>query len=157
MSVPKLSTYVVAAFSKYQRDLKNDSREAQIPEVCFDEGSLRNSIDELSLSQLIKFNNCINNTNPLIEAMRNNHKDIVKWLLNYNKDMVNKKINEKDETGKTALHYASEYGCREVVEMLLNRGADVNIHDDGGQTSLHWASINGYYEILRCCWSMKRM
>ena len=36
----------------------------------------------------------------------------------------------KDADGATALHYATEHGRREIVQLLLEHGADINARDD---------------------------
>ena len=37
----------------------------------------------------------------------------------------------------TALHFASGYGRKEVVEFLLSNGANIAAKDDGGLNPLH--------------------
>ena len=41
-------------------------------------------------------------------------------------------INSQDDLGNTALHYASENGFHEIVEMLVKK-CDVNIRNDSGK------------------------
>ncbi|KAF5491713.1 Ankyrin-3 [Colletotrichum siamense] len=50
---------------------------------------------------------------------------------------------------KTLLHFAAEYGRKDIVQGHVSKKLDVNIRDDRGQTSLHLAVINGYHEITR--------
>jgi len=39
----------------------------------------------------------------------------------------------------TPLHFAANCAPPEAVELLLERGADINTRDDHGWTALHWA------------------
>ncbi|MBA2653461.1 MAG: ankyrin repeat domain-containing protein [Gammaproteobacteria bacterium] len=41
--------------------------------------------------------------------------------------------------GKTPLHFAAEYGCDEIITLLLKKGAAVNAQDNDGNTPLHLA------------------
>jgi ankyrin repeat protein len=46
--------------------------------------------------------------------------------------------------------FASMRGYTELVDLLLQAGADVNVAPEcGGGTALIYASINGYEEIVR--------
>jgi ankyrin repeat protein len=45
------------------------------------------------------------------------------------------------------LWYAADHGHKEVAELLIAKGADVNARDDVGRTPLHIAAIYGYKEI----------
>jgi len=53
-------------------------------------------------------------------------------------------LNKTDKRGKTALHYASENGNSEVVQVLLTADEiDVNIADELDKTPLHYAYDKG--------------
>jgi Ankyrin repeats (many copies) len=45
--------------------------------------------------------------------------------------------------GRTALHWAAQEGHRAVVELLLEKGADVEARDNDGRTALHFAESKG--------------
>ncbi len=57
-------------------------------------------------------------------------------------------INGKTVFGTTALHFASYYGYKEAVDLLIDRGADINAKDYHGWTALHKASSLGYKDIV---------
>ena len=52
-------------------------------------------------------------------------------------------VNERGWRDHTALEYAIDHNNSEVVGLLLNAGADVDLKDDDGKTALHHAV--GYY------------
>lgn len=52
-------------------------------------------------------------------------------------------INDPDETGQTALHFAADKGCIDCINLLLNTGANVNAIDQDGIGVLQTAVIAG--------------
>jgi len=67
----------------------------------------------------------MNDLGKLIEAATRGDLEVVTSLLDKNRSLAR----EKDESGATALHYAALRGHRGVVELLFQRGADVNSRD----------------------------
>jgi ankyrin repeat protein len=55
-------------------------------------------------------------------------------------------VNPKDYK-ETPLHQAAYKGHKEIVELFIAEGADVDAKDDKGYTPLHWAARNGHKEI----------
>ena len=49
-------------------------------------------------------------------------------------------VNWKDQNGKTLLHYAAWKGHKEIAELLIANGANVNAKDKDGYTPLDWAA-----------------
>lgn len=66
-------------------------------------------------------------------------------LLRYRKRI---NIDEKGYWGWTALHYAIHFGEIEMVKLLVNSGADLNVVDDAGDTPLATATWRGNHEAL---------
>ncbi|KAL9999862.1 putative ankyrin repeat-containing domain-containing protein [Helianthus debilis subsp. tardiflorus] len=56
-------------------------------------------------------------------------------------------INSADEEGWAPLHSAASSGNVEIVKILLDRGADVNLKNDGGRTALHYAASKGWVKV----------
>ncbi|EAY16229.1 hypothetical protein TVAG_341230 [Trichomonas vaginalis G3] len=56
-------------------------------------------------------------------------------------------VNEKNEDGLTALHFAAIYNSIEITEVLLLHGANINEKNKKGETALHNAAWNHRREI----------
>eukprot|EP00964_Phaeocystis_antarctica_P065113 scaffold39231_cov60-Phaeocystis_antarctica.AAC.2 len=76
--------------------------------------------------------------NKLHEASLRGHTEVVQLLLDKGAP-----VDEKTESGRTALMWASNNGHTEVVKLLLDKGASVNEKDKEGSTALMGASQYG--------------
>ena len=77
--------------------------------------------------------------------MEDNNQTRVRQLLD---DGVNPNVRWSD--GLTALHYASGKGDKLLVQLLLKKGADIDIEDTFTvRTALQFASINGHTDIVQ--------
>ena len=47
----------------------------------------------------------------------------------------------------TPLHAAARYGCKEVCELLIRCGSNVNIQATDGNTPLHCAACNNMFNV----------
>ncbi|KAF0247509.1 MAG: ankyrin repeat protein [bacterium] len=73
---------------------------------------------------------------------RNNILETKMWL------SLGVNVETQDISGKTALMEGSRKGYKEIVRLLLDKGADVNNHDSyNGNTALIYAAIYGQTEI----------
>ncbi|MCX7787596.1 MAG: ankyrin repeat domain-containing protein [Spirochaetes bacterium] len=81
----------------------------------------------------------------LILAIRNKHRELVLLLMQANAD-VNKISADR---GSSALMEAAVQGDRELVEALIEQGADLNLRSKNGQTALMLAIGEGKTEIAR--------
>ncbi|KAJ3256837.1 hypothetical protein HK103_005081 [Boothiomyces macroporosus] len=68
-------------------------------------------------------------------------------LLNEWKEMMARVV-ERDNSGQTLLHKASEEGNTEEVSKLLMYGADITAVDLSNWTPLHNAALNGHAEVV---------
>ncbi len=56
-------------------------------------------------------------------------------------------VNTRDDSGQTALHFAADRGCSDIVVELLNAGADPNATDLEGIGVLQAAVIAGHAKV----------
>ena len=72
-------------------------------------------------------------------------KTVIKALKN-NPELIQ---TARDEGGNALLHGASGEGLHDLVEYLLQNGADVDATNDANQTPLHIGAIEGHVEIVK--------
>ena len=81
---------------------------------------------------------------PIHDAVMNGNIDEVQWQLDAGVD-----VNEESSKGLTPLHYAASAGHNDIVELLIERGANVNATDSGkGATPLDYAHWKGQMEVV---------
>ena len=79
----------------------------------------------------------------LIECIKAIRQENISILKKYVQE-GNFNVNDQDYFCHTILMQASWYGHKEIVEILLDAGADVNIQDNNGNTALIFALKYGY-------------
>jgi len=79
----------------------------------------------------------------LILSTQSRQKEMTEFLL----DTGCANLEYADMSGSTPLIWASWLGCTEIVELLLDRGADIYTKDNFDRTSLACASFNGFVRI----------
>jgi len=78
----------------------------------------------------------MNDLKDLIEAIEQDDPDRIRAIVEINREV----LNQEDEHGATALHYAAMKGNRQTVSLLFERGADINKTDaEYGATPAGWA------------------
>jgi hypothetical protein len=93
----------------------------------------------------------------LITAAQANKVKVVELLLDrgVDKDVRFKYESETRITSYTALHAAAIHGCNEVVDLLVERKADINAVDNFGRTPLIWAIVYRRVEMVKKLLSAK--
>jgi hypothetical protein len=64
-------------------------------------------------------------------------------------DQYPNSVDVQGYNGATALMMAAVDGCLDTVELLLKKGAAVDMTDDFGKTALQYAKSGGHWEIAR--------
>src|SRR3989339_492603 len=81
----------------------------------------------------------------LHKLVKKNEIEKVKDFLKNNREK--EIINAQNSYGKTPLYQACSKNCKDIVELLINKGADVNIANKNGETPLYWTCSNGCKNI----------
>ena len=100
-------------------------------------------------------NNQIISYDNLRNAIKKCDISLIKNILYMKKKMVNNEkqflefINRKDSNGSTLMHHASNIGCIEIVELLIEYGADINVQDSYlGYTPLHCCAYKKHTQLM---------
>jgi ankyrin repeat protein len=92
------------------------------------------------------------------EAARTGDLKKVTELLAGNPSLVNARITTTEDGSsykKTPLHFAVEFGQKEITELLLDKKADVNAKTAFGFTPLHFAALKGRKDLTEILISKK--
>ena len=92
--------------------------------------------------------------NALSGAAQFNHKEVVKLLLNrtaYAGGRPTQFDSQKTEVfvGAAPLRMSSMKGLTDIVKLLLENGANVNMRGQTGRTALHWAALKGHLDTVK--------
>ena len=80
-------------------------------------------------------------------SRRCNGSNVVNFLLENGANINDKEV--RDTIDQTPLIVAADGGCKEIVEMLLEAGANIEHRNDQGETALIAAAQNGHKEIVQ--------
>ena len=86
-------------------------------------------------------------TPDLHKAVKDGDADRVRELLDAGAD-VNVRESSKDRLQYTPLHWAAYLGDREIAEILISRGADLDAEDPAYSTPLYLAAEEGYPKVV---------
>ncbi|KAM0013940.1 putative ankyrin repeat-containing domain-containing protein [Helianthus debilis subsp. tardiflorus] len=70
---------------------------------------------------------------------------VMKMLLGF--DLSVSGINSVDEKGWAPMYSAASSGNVEIVNILLDIGADINLKNDGDRTALYYAASKGWVKV----------
>ncbi|KAK0060680.1 ankyrin repeat domain-containing protein 12-like isoform X4 [Biomphalaria pfeifferi] len=88
-------------------------------------------------------------TTVIIQAAKSGNVNGVRCLLEHYNDKLLHDINAFDKQGQNALMYATNERYIEIVKILINHGANVNLQNpNNGQTCLHLGVLNDDSEVV---------
>ncbi|CAD6197565.1 unnamed protein product [Caenorhabditis auriculariae] len=90
---------------------------------------------------------------PLMIAASAGRTELVRYLVG----LAQVNILHQNKNGQTSLHYAASKNHREILKILLDAEADVNVADKYGATALHRAASQGHELIVRLLLSQPRI
>ncbi|EAX92064.1 hypothetical protein TVAG_460240 [Trichomonas vaginalis G3] len=93
-------------------------------------------------SMLVYFDQTNDINNCFINLARFNIPSLLEYFLSHGAN-----INEKNNYGESALHYAVTDSGKETAEFLISHGANINEKDNNGKTALHIAVLHNSKEI----------
>ena len=105
-----------------------------------------NDSDSPEKKSLKKVDATIDLMEDFVSACRGGELAKVEKLLRNSDVDVNEEVGEYEVT---ALHFAAENGHVDVVIVLLDNGADVNIVDAYNATALHYTAENGHVDVAK--------
>ena len=127
-------------------DIKVDARQFDLatPLFCAAQDGFT-GIVELLLRRGANVNLTLDDgTSPLTAAARKGNTDVCRLLLR-EPDI---QVNQPSASGITALALACEAGYKEIVKLLLRKGADANLSTETGISPLHVASLHGHTAVV---------
>lgn len=83
---------------------------------------------------------------PILEAAAQCNAKMVMRLLDENPALINFSLPEYEQQ---PLHEAAHWGCNKVVELLLDRGAEINALDRRRMTPLHHAAETAETKVVK--------
>ncbi|MDA0938967.1 MAG: ankyrin repeat domain-containing protein [Proteobacteria bacterium] len=91
-------------------------------------------------------------TNPnlqdyIIYTVQKNY-NIALYQILQHKNIKNTDLDKTDTNGKTALMFAASEGHKDIVELLIKKGANLNEQDNYGKTALMKAASEGHEDIV---------
>jgi len=86
---------------------------------------------------------CVNSKSwtPLLCAVKCGQWEIVEYLLARNVKI----INQSDKHGRDSLILAASEGHLAIIDILIEKGADLSSQDRDGLSALSWACLKGHY------------
>lgn len=78
-----------------------------------------------------------------------NYTLVLKSLKSHDQNKLKSILNELDTDGLGLVHWAADRGSTNILQLLINEGANANLPDCDMQTPLHYAASCGHVECVK--------
>ena len=113
--------------------------------ILMDGSFWRSAVIATALASATLCSSCSGPTSEIAKAANNGDSDTVRTLLKSNSYLAS----DKDLYDTTPLHWAAQKNHKDIAELLLASGADVNARNKYGDTPLHFAASAGSTDVAR--------
>uniref|UniRef100_A0A6P7H3I6 Ankyrin-3-like n=1 Tax=Diabrotica virgifera virgifera TaxID=50390 RepID=A0A6P7H3I6_DIAVI len=136
---------VLTLLIAYGASLETKSMDGLLPiHIAAQKGNF-NIVKYFVENKLYHVDICGNNLRtPLICAVVGGHTEIIEFLIQCDAD-----VKKADVFDTTALHYACQENLKDIIEILIRRGSNLDAKTYNGETPLHICVRKGYLEAAK--------
>jgi ankyrin repeat protein len=151
--LPETIINIIDEYSGYKENIKTYYKNNILDKMIYNKNKI---IEAVINNNLYFIKKCIDNKinidisndrddSILILAIMNEYIDMIKLIINYISD-----INDNYNYDYICpLHLACDIGNIEIVQLLLEKGANVDVLDDNFMTPLHYAANRNHFKIIK--------
>lgn len=151
--LPESIINIIDEYSGYKENIKTYYKDNILDKMVYNKNKI---IEAVINNNLCFIKKCIDNKinidisndrddSILILAIMNEYIDMIKLIINYISD-INDNYNYDF---MSPLHLACEIGNIEIVQLLLENGADIDVLDNYFMTPLHYASNRNHFKTIK--------
>lgn len=151
--LPESIINIIDEYSGYKENIKSYYKDNILDKMVYNKNKI---IEAVINNNLCFIKKCIDNKinidisndrddSILILAIMNEYIDMIKLIINYISD-INDNYNYDF---MSPLHLACEIGNIEIVQLLLENGADIDVLDNYFMTPLHYASNRNHFKTIK--------
>lgn len=151
--LPETIINIIDEYSGYKENIKTYFKNNILDKMIYNKNKI---IEAVINNNLYFIKKCIDNKinidisndrddSILILAIMNEYIDMIKLIINYISD-INDNYNYDF---MSPLHLACDIGNIEIVQLLLENGADTDVLDNNFMTPLHYAANRNHFKIIK--------
>jgi len=138
-----------SVLKKIKKCDKNDREEYQLEKSNFEKAVQEREIAKTNLFFAIQEFEIFQKHNQLFVAIEQNNINLLRNLLKDDDININVRSFHKNLRNATLLHCAICRGNKEIIKLLLDNDANVDVIDQAGKTPLHYAVIFKNKKIVK--------